>query len=84
MDNTTIVQHLHEIRLAKVGVLSGVHERALREAADALIQQNVIHITDSSGEEIAVIDGSLADFVVKEGVKQYITTALERLIAESE
>jgi|DEB0MinimDraft_6_1074348.scaffolds.fasta_scaffold30651_5 hypothetical protein len=78
MDDNTVVKLLNEIRYAQV--VSGVHADAICEAIKIISDANAICITDGSGKEIAVIDGDLADAIIKQSVTRFITDALENLI----
>lgn len=84
MDNEVIASHLNSVRTTLAGYLEVEQEQALREAVDVLCDPNRIVITDSSGECLEVIDGSLADYVLKEGVKRLIISALEDAIERAD
>ena len=84
MEDKTIVKKLVELLAYHGDTLDEESKIAVRAAAEIVKNQNVICITDSDGAEIATIDGDLAEWVVREGVKYIVTDALEKAIQGSE
>jgi hypothetical protein len=84
MDDKTVIKKLVELLVHHGDTLDEETKTAVRTAAEIVRDNNTIHITDSDGVEIATIDGYLAEWVVREGVKHIVTDALERAIKDSE
>ena len=81
MDKYEVIKHLHRFACG-APVASDEDIVALQTAADMLLDENTIVISDTKGNTIATVDGKLADDVVHMAVSQFITTALERVIDE--
>lgn len=56
----------------------------IRELREEAADNSIVLIEEKTGEEIAVIDGELAEFVHKQAVTEFLTNLFKRMIEEHE
>lgn len=54
----------------------------IRHLREELADDSIVLLAESSGEELCVIDGELAEFVRREAYKDFFTKLLKDLIEE--